>query len=204
MFAVLEKSLKNEMERIHRNLGHILERVEEVEKISESNSIGMRKLEAEIKSLKIVQQEQAYKLEDQESRDRRKNLRIRGVPETSHQEDLIEIIKKICNPLMNKETTNPIKIERAHRLKRPRELPQENPRDIIVRFKNWEDKNQLWQNLRGKSPIEHEGNHIQFFQNLSQETLKRRRTLKPLLAIPSAIQLGLPLVFDRQEKWTHS
>lgn len=127
MFAALEKSLKNEMERIHRNLGHVLERVEEMEKISESNTIGVRKLEAEIKSLKMVQQEQAYKLVDQENRDRRKNIRIRGVPEIPHQEDLTEIIKKICNALTNKETTHPIKIERAHRLRRPRELPQENP-----------------------------------------------------------------------------
>lgn len=84
---------------------------------------------------------------------------------------------------MNKEITNPIKIERAHRLRRPRELPQENPRNIIVHFTNWEDKNQLWQNLRGKSPIELEGNHMQFFQDLSQETLSRRRALKPLLVI---------------------
>lgn len=40
------------MERIHINLGHVLKRVEEVEKIAESNNMSVWKLEVEIKSLK--------------------------------------------------------------------------------------------------------------------------------------------------------
>lgn len=55
----------------------------------------MGKLEAEIKLSKKVQQKQAYKIEDQENRDRRKNIRIRGVPETSHQEDLTNYKKDL-------------------------------------------------------------------------------------------------------------
>lgn len=46
---------------------------------------------------------------------------------------------------------------------------------------NWEDKNQIWRNLKGKSLIDYEENQI--FQDLSQETLRRRRALKPLLPI---------------------
>lgn len=38
-------------------------------------------------------------------------------------------------------------------------------------------------NLKRKSPIEYEEKTIQIFQDLSQETLGRRRTVKPLLKI---------------------
>lgn len=59
----------------------------------------------------------------------------------------------------------------------------ENPRGKIVRFENWEEKKQIWRNLRGKPPIEYEEKAIQIFQDLSQETLRRRRTLQLLLKI---------------------
>lgn len=51
----------------------------------------------------------------------------------------------------------------------------------MVRFDNLEGKNQIWKNLKEKPPIVYEGREIQIFQDLSQDTLRRRRTLKPLL-----------------------
>lgn len=116
-------------------------------------------------------------------KDRRKNLRIRGLPESSQTGNVTDIIRKIFNPILEKEESNPIKIERVHKLRRPQGLLTESPRDIIVRFENWEEKKQIWKNLRGKPPIEYEEKTIQIFQDLSQETLRRRRTLKPLLKI---------------------
>ena len=184
MFAALERSLKSQMERMERNMGHILERVEEeVEKKVDYNVTSVKKLEDEIKALKINQREQAYKLEEQENRDRRKNIRIRGVPETTEAEDLSETIRKICNPILEREITSPLKIERAHRIRRARERAQEYPRDIIVRFESWEEKNQLWRKLRGKSPLEFDQHNIQIYQDLSQETLRRRRSFRPLLRV---------------------
>lgn len=67
MFGALENSLKTEMAIIHKDLGHMLTRVEEV---GERNG----PLNKYDKSRKI--DKQTYRLEDQVNRDRRKNLRI--------------------------------------------------------------------------------------------------------------------------------
>lgn len=111
-------------------------------------------MRGEINILKKEQQEQIYKIEDQENRERRKNLRIRGLPEPTQAENLIEIMNKIFNPILGKEESNIIKIERVHKIRRPQGLSMEKPRDIIVRFKNWEEKNQIWIILKRKPLIE--------------------------------------------------
>lgn len=81
-FAALENSLKTEMAVIHKDMGHMLTRVEEVENKTDLHAKMIEELKGEIKTLKLEHKEQAYRAEDQENRDRRKNLRIRGIPET--------------------------------------------------------------------------------------------------------------------------
>lgn len=49
--------------------------------------------------LQIEQRNMAYRLEDQENRNRRKNLRIRGLSELMQGEDLTEMMKTTLNPL---------------------------------------------------------------------------------------------------------
>lgn len=183
MFAALENSLKAEMLTLHKDMGHILSRVEEVETKADTHLKMIKELKGEIKILKREQQEQSYKIEDQENRERRRNLRIRGLPEIGQAENLIGKMSNLFNHILGKEESNEIKIERAYRLRRPQGLPMETPRDIIVRFERWEEKNQIWINLKRKSPIEYAEARLQIFQDLSQETLKRRRTLRPLLSI---------------------
>lgn len=115
----------------------------------------------------------AYKLEDQENRNKEKP---ENLPEATQREDL-EIMKKIFNPLLGRAMSEPLKIEKVHRFKRPLGIPIETPRDIIVRFHNYEEKAQIWGSLRGVSTLKYE---TQIFANLSHETM-RRRHLKPLL-----------------------
>lgn len=133
MFAALENSLKAEMAIIHKDLGCMLMRVEDVGKKMDSHTNMIKELKEEIKTQKI-NQEQTYRLEDQENRDRRKNLRIPGLPEPTQTENLIEIIRKVFNLILGKEEKNPTKIERVHRVRRPQGLPLDSSRDIIVRF----------------------------------------------------------------------
>lgn len=67
MFAALENSLKTEMAIIHKDLGHMLSRVEEVEKMDSHTSI-IKELKGEMNILKKDQQEQAYRIEDQKKK----------------------------------------------------------------------------------------------------------------------------------------
>lgn len=183
MFAALENSLKAEMSTLHKDMGYMLNRVEEVEIKVDLHQKNIKELEDEIKKLKREQQEQSYKIEEQENRDKKKNLRIRGLPETEQAENLIEKMNNLFNQILGKETTNTIGIESVFRVKKPQRFARETSRDVIVRFEKWEEKKQIWINLKRKTQIEFAGGKLQIFQDLSQETLKRRRILKPLLEI---------------------
>lgn len=72
-------------------------------------------------------------------------------------------------------------IERVHRIGKFDTMRTERVRDLIVRFRFYEDKNNIWVKLRGKTPLQFEGAKIQVFVDLAKDTLVRRRHLKPLL-----------------------
>lgn len=63
MFSALENSLKSEMTKLHKDMGHMLVRVEEVEKRADAHTKRIKELKGEIKTLKREQLEQAYRLE---------------------------------------------------------------------------------------------------------------------------------------------
>lgn len=64
MFAVLENSLKTEMAIIHKDLGHVHTRVEDLEKRLDSHTRVVKEMKVEIKALKIEQRKLTYKMED--------------------------------------------------------------------------------------------------------------------------------------------
>lgn len=72
----------------------------------------IKDLKGEVKKLRLEQRDLAYKMEEQENRSRRKNLRIRGLQEPTDGEDLVEKMKKIFNTLLGREEAEPIGIER--------------------------------------------------------------------------------------------
>lgn len=83
-------------------------------------------------------------MEDRDNQNRRQNLRIRGLPETTQEEDLKAIVEKVIGPLIEK-TTDTFKIERVHRIRKPKNIAKDIPRDVIVRFHYYDDKAQIWE-----------------------------------------------------------
>lgn len=77
--------------------------------------------------------------------------------------------------------TDKIKFERVHRVRKPAELAGEILRDVIARFHNFQDKEQIWPSLKFKQLVKFEETILQIFPNLAAKTLIRRRTLKPPL-----------------------
>lgn len=183
MFAALEKSLKMETTAIQKDLSHLLGRLEDSEKKMEAQSQQINKMKKDLKEMKIDQRNLAYKLEDQENRDRRNNLRVKGMSEGAAKEDLHTSMRKLFNPLMNKKEEEPMELERVHRIGRILGRNKDLPRDVIVRFYKYEDRDRIWRSLKGRTPLKLEGDKIEVYADLSQETLNRRRLLKPLLEV---------------------
>lgn len=180
MLKNLELSIKVEIGLVRADLGSLLERVETTEKKTEELEKEIINLKEQIKTSRQNQKIILYKIEDQENRDRRQNVRLRNVPENKG-EDLRRMIPQILGPLLGEEDKEFPKIERTHRVGKLFNSDHQRPRDIIIRFRYYEDKALILSKMRGKPPVKFEGSEIQIYTDLASETLARRRLLKPLL-----------------------
>lgn len=105
-------------------------------------------------------------------------MRIRSVPERRG-EDLRKVIGEFFSPILGIVAEDFPNIERVHQVGRSEANRPNRTRDIIARFRFFEDKAKIWVNIRGKTPLQFY--EIQVFADLAPETLARRRMLEPLL-----------------------
>lgn len=78
-------------------------------------------------------------------------------------------------------TSSKITFERIHRIRKPAEMEAEVLRDVIARFHNFYDKEQIRTYMKINQPVKYRETILQLFLDLAAETLGRRKTLKPLL-----------------------
>lgn len=119
-------------------------------------------------------------MEEQENQSRRQNLHIRSLPEQQN-ENLGNKMQKILNPILGIREDEVLRIDRVHRIRKPSNMKQDIPGDVIVKFHSYEVKEKIWNNLRGAPPVRFENKDLQIFSDLSTGTLARRRQLRPLL-----------------------
>lgn len=99
IFSRLKQSLKEEMATLHGDLSQILKWVEETEEKLDRQPVEIKELGEQMKRVQMEQRNMLYKVEDQENRNRRKNLRIWGLPETQ-EDDLQDKMDKLFGPLL--------------------------------------------------------------------------------------------------------
>lgn len=68
-------------------------------------------------------------LEDLDNRGRRNNIRVRGLPEATQDEDLHVTLQAIFNSILGRLEHQRVKLDRAHRALHPRG-PGSRPRDL--------------------------------------------------------------------------
>lgn len=74
------------------------------------------------------------KLADIEDRSRRNNFKIRGIPESVLQSDLRTYTAQLFQAILPDLTELDITMDRIHRLPKPSHLPDNIPRDVILRL----------------------------------------------------------------------
>ena len=118
--------------------------------------------------------------EDLENRERRQNLRIRGVPESVTDKELRPYLLGLFVTLAPHIPDIDWRLDRAHRSLAPKPPAGSNPRDVVVRFHFYESKEALTVATRNKSRIKFKQAKIQIFNDLSPITLAKRRSFRPV------------------------
>lgn len=127
-------------------------------------------------------------LDDYENRDRRQNIRIKGLPETILSPDLLPTVQRLFRQIMGDSSPENIEVDRVHRIPSYATPNSERPRDIICKLHKYTVKESIMKITRSKSEIIFDGAYISLYPDLSRRTLMQRRTVKLLLEALRAVE----------------
>uniref|UniRef100_K7E0G8 L1 transposable element RRM domain-containing protein n=1 Tax=Monodelphis domestica TaxID=13616 RepID=K7E0G8_MONDO len=131
------------------------------------------------------------KVTDLENRGRRDNLRIIGLPkkyEINKNLDALlqEIIEENCPHVL--EQGGKIEIERVHRTPSILNPQKTTPRNVIAKFKSFQEKEKILQEAKKRS-FRYRGTPIRITQDLAANTLRNRKAWNTIFR--KARELGL-------------
>ncbi|KAK7877461.1 hypothetical protein WMY93_031801 [Mugilogobius chulae] len=129
-----------------------------------------------LKMLKVMG-EQEDKLMDQESRARRKNLRLYNVPEEKEGSSMTQFVEKVLKDCLDMPQATSLDIERAHRALAPRQSGngEEKPLSILIRFARFTTKEEVLRKAWSKKTVFLDGRRIYFDQDYAPAILQKRK-----------------------------
>lgn len=161
------QGLSTKIDTLESELARSLKRVETLEKRSEGHQRSIVDL--------------ALQVLDLENRNRRENVRIRGIPEKIQAEALEKVIVPILNYYMDRQEDVALLMDRYHRVPGRRLRGIDRPRDVLVKLHYFTDREAIIRGTWKKDPYKLEGEKIIVLQDVARKTLAMRRTLKPIL-----------------------
>lgn len=175
--ARLETYMKELVERT-TSLEQQVERVEERLGDTEDKTARLERMAA---FLLHQEAKLAAKCEDLDSRTRRNNIRIHGIPEGSEKNDMIGFVTDFIHSSLQIPDDTDIRIERAHRslTAKPKESDAP-PRAIIVRFLDTRMKEQVIQQA-WKQKTTYEGQIIYFNQDYTTEIQRKMKQVRDVI-----------------------
>ena len=162
-FATVSTDIQQQSERINANQA----RTEEVEAWSaEANTVFLELLREQRRMIE--------KLDDLESRSRRNNLRIYGIPEdTEKGVQTIDFVKEWLSTELSIPTD--LQIQRAHRALTAKPKPDKAPRSVIVNFLQYSTKELVLSKAWEKKNIKIGDSRIYFDHDYSAGVLQQRK-----------------------------
>ena len=139
------------------------------------------------------------RVEDQENRARRNNLRLIGLPEKAEGNDLCAFPGKMAyNSARHGHLSHssPSSREQAHRIGRLSAGQDLKPRAVIIRFLNYREKESAVRAAARQSTVKFENHSVRFYPDYSVETHRQQRLFdrrEKAATVPGApIQYVLP------------
>lgn len=177
----LEESYKMEIQELKISTKNTQEKMDTLDKRVLKTEQELIRLEEKIQKQGKQLKQTINNTDEQENRNRRSNIRIRGLREEVSPKILITTLQKIFQEISPDIDIKDLIIDRAHRVTGIRKLDPKRPRDIICRLHFAHIKDKIMFAVRQNKNIQYDGDPLMFFQDLSKFTLDRRRALKPLV-----------------------
>lgn len=161
-----------------------------IETSMSDHSIRISQLEQDVadmqKGMESIQEENdelKAKVEDLESRSRRQNVRVVGLPESIEGKDARDFMTKLFSSLLGDLLSGPPVLDRAHRSLQPRPDPDKPPRPVIVRFHRYIEKETVLNWAKSNKDSSYQGHKIKIYEDFSTGIAKRRAAFNPVKSL---------------------
>ncbi|KAG7522442.1 hypothetical protein JOB18_022344 [Solea senegalensis] len=135
------------------------------------------------------------KIQDQEDRARRPNLRLVGLPEKTEGPDMCNFLEN-CLPRTLGETLTPAPvIERAHRIGQVNPNRPSTSRTIVMKLLNYRDRQKILRAARRLKEVRYENHRISFYPDLSAETRQLQRQFDGIKAQLRALNIRYGMLY---------
>lgn len=195
--------LQSSIEQIQVTVVDHGQRITSLETNTNDYSDRLVTLETTCKRLEASSAKLKAKVVDLESRSRRCNLRIIGVPESAEGPQPTAFFSDFLHRLLGPDIlATPPELDRAHRSAAAKPGPGEKPRSVIVRFHNFKTKEKVLhaaRKLRAQGKLRYQNKPISIYEDYSPEVMELRspyrdvmdqlyqRGLKPSLRFPAKL-----------------
>lgn len=123
------------------------------------------------------------KLTDLEDRSRRNNIKFRGIPESVPPNELTNFIQRLMKALLPSLSDIELCIDRAHRIPKPKFLPDTAPRDTLARIHYYHVKERVMAAAKQNPVVPDDFTCISLYTDISQQTAMNRKKLATLTKI---------------------
>ena len=210
--ASIAADLKNSFAGIESRLDKMLttlvdhgQRIISLETSAESDDQRICTLEARVEALADSNNKLLAKTLDLESRSRRNNIRVIGLPESIEGPTPTMFFSKLLVELLGEEILeSPPELDRAHRALAARPERGSRPRPVIIRVHRYRIKDLIIREARRRrGKLQYRGAPVQIFEDYAPEVAEERAkyrtvmaelynlSLRPALLFPARLQVTL-------------
>uniref|UniRef100_H3B4C4 L1 transposable element RRM domain-containing protein n=1 Tax=Latimeria chalumnae TaxID=7897 RepID=H3B4C4_LATCH len=143
------------------------------------------------------------RLDDQENRARRNNVRILGFPEGIEEGNLARFLGEVLPVLLKFPEGTDFSIERAHRSLALMPAPGQRPRPLVVKFLHFPMKELLLKAAQELGKVDWDGHNI-VFSDLLKALQDRRRLFLPVKKILHDKNIKYGLFYPATLRITHN
>lgn len=177
LFDNLEESYKKDFETLSQAISSVQAKVQATENTA-SESEGLSSLERKVseQDARFASQQShmvnaLLSIDDLENRSHRNNIRVRGLPEATRQDQLAPTIMGILNQYLGRDPAAELLLDRVHRTTGPVPTSQDRPCDVLCRVHYYHLKEEILQKAWARGPIDFDGASIKIFPDVSRRTL---------------------------------
>ena len=211
VFAKLSSSLDMKLDQIAKSVSSVCEnvkvverRVEDAEQRISDTEDTVTQLLAKLEHTEARLSEAINRLEDQENRSRRNNIKIINLPERTEGDNAKDFFETWLPRILNLTVKNDrIKMDRCHRSPAQLRTESTRPRIVYIRLHNFADKQLVMQRARSMGEVAVSGSRIHLFEDFSPAVEKKRREFLEVKQSFRALEIPYRMLFPAMLRITH-